>query len=680
MTLSSLLSIGQSGLAASQAALRQISDNVANVNTPGYARRTVDLEAAVASGVGAGVRVADVRRIADRYLEAASAAAAGDDARFAQISSVLEQLQGLLGDPAASSSLPARLDAVQAAAIDLAADAGDPARRRLLVERLGAAIDELRQLSSDVADLQQEARSGITVTIDRANVLLDRIDRLNGEVAAARLRGDATGAEDLRQQAVDELAGLIGIRVTETPDGRLAVSTADGEALIDHRLRRIDPVDLGLDVLDADGATVLRDGTLRATSGKLGGLLELADHVLPDFQQNLGGLFAGLARTLNAAAAEASAVPPPNALTGLNTGLLPTDQLGFIGAAVFAVTDAAGVVVARTRVDLGAVATVGDLIAAVNAGLGGTAVASFDNGTISIRANNASQGVVVANDPAQPSSRDGAGLAAWFGIGALVRTDAVAQRPSGLQPGDSHGFQTGETVALTLRAADGRLLGTYGLSPVSGGSLGDLMAAINASPLGAFGSASLDSAGRLSFIDAGGTALQLGSTSDSTSRGDTGIGFSELFGIGGGSDAALRAATLDPSLLADARRLPLARFDAQATVGTRGLSEGDQRGASSLIDALTGTIDFGTAGRMTLSVRAGQFLGEAGAAATAAADASEDAAARLAGINERRQAVAGVNLDEELAQMVVFQNSYAAAARIITTARDMYDILLSIGE
>ena len=62
MSLTSILSNAYSGLSASQAALRSISNNVANVNTPGYARERVNLEALVAGGVGLGVRVSRSRQ------------------------------------------------------------------------------------------------------------------------------------------------------------------------------------------------------------------------------------------------------------------------------------------------------------------------------------------------------------------------------------------------------------------------------------------------------------------------------------------------------------------------------------------------------------------------------------------------------------------------------------------
>ncbi len=75
----------------------------------------------------------------------------------------------------------------------------------------------------------------------------------------------------------------------------------------------------------------------------------------------------------------------------------------------------------------------------------------------------------------------------------------------------------------------------------------------------------------------------------------------------------------------------------------------------------------------------GSLVGGLGADAARAGAALIDADARLTAAVSRRESVSGVTLDEEMTRMIAYQNSYAAAARIITTARDMYDILLRMG-
>ncbi|WP_222872973.1 flagellar basal body rod C-terminal domain-containing protein [Hankyongella ginsenosidimutans] len=84
-----------------------------------------------------------------------------------------------------------------------------------------------------------------------------------------------------------------------------------------------------------------------------------------------------------------------------------------------------------------------------------------------------------------------------------------------------------------------------------------------------------------------------------------------------------------------------------------------------------------TAANATLSQYLGSFLGETAISAQAAEAGRIDAEALRNDVIKRRDDFAGVNLDEELANLVVFQNSYSAAARVLTAARDIYDTLLN---
>ena len=86
---------------------------------------------------------------------------------------------------------------------------------------------------------------------------------------------------------------------------------------------------------------------------------------MPEFSDQIGSLFGGLAETLNSVSNSGTAVPPPNRLDGRPTGLIGGDRLGFTGQATFAVTDKSGILVASTTGDfdaLGPLATGDDAI------------------------------------------------------------------------------------------------------------------------------------------------------------------------------------------------------------------------------------------------------------------------------------------------------------------------------
>ena len=96
------------------------------------------------------------------------------------------------------------------------------------------------------------------------------------------------------------------------------------------------------------------------------------------------------------------------------------------------------------------------------------------------------------------------------------------------------------------------------------------------------------------------------------------------------------------------------------------------------MEALARPVDLGKDGLVTTGRFSGLLLGRAGTHAAQAEDQRADAGARRDDAVNRRDGFSGVNIDEELAAMVVLQNSYSAAARALSTASQMYDTLLAM--
>jgi len=113
-------------------------------------------------------------------------------------------------------------------------------------------------------------------------------------------------------------------------------------------------------------------------------------------------------------------------------------------------------------------------------------------------------------------------------------------------------------------------------------------------------------------------------------------------------------------------------------VGSKAIGAGDLSGATAFLDQLAKSFDFGKDGSATIETFASRLLGGAGTEASLAQTGYAGAAARFDDAVNRRDSYAGVNVDEELAQMVVLQNSYSASARVMTTASEMYDTLLQM--
>lgn len=696
MSLNSILNSAMSGLAASQAAMQTVSTNVANVSTPGYARQKIAQSASVAGGNVNGVVVGEPSRVADKFLENAVYTRAGTAGRTEAVSTYLDRLQAMLGSPDSTSGLVARLTAISSSAGEIAGLQGSPEAIAMFTGTVADTIDTLGGLQDDVATLQADVESEVSDTVGRVNVLLRKIHDLNAEVS--RLQGlglTTSGPSDERMSALQELSGLVEVNVREQPDGRVTIDTASGQVLLDRRLRQLSyptgvaaaqasysPIEIRF--AEADGTMKAATGEKidsTAVGGKLGGLIDMRDRALPNFSEQLGQLFTGLAETLNKVANEGTTLPPPQVLTGQANGLVGSDRLGFTGKATFAVVAKDGTLVGKADIDfdaLGADATIDDAVSAINAGLAPHASASFEDGVLSIQAASTAHGVAIAQDPLAPSDRAGAGFSQFFGLNNLVRSDGSALVPPGFTRADPHGFEAGQTAQVVLRDASGKVLASHALTASGGSTWGDVIDELNAGALGAFGSFQLDERGRVAFTpDMSSAGATIAIPSDSTARMGTGLSFSALSGLTGAA-SGLRTAQVPSAILADTARLPLARLQLDAGLGEKAIGSGDIRGANALVDALSASADFGKDGRATISMFANRLLGTAGSEASLAKVAQQDAAARLGDTVNRRDSFSGVNIDEELAQMVVLQNSYSASARVMTTASQMYETLLAM--
>ena len=108
MSLTAIMSNALSGLQASQLGLRTTSNNIANVNTPGYARQAPSLSARILAGESAGVDVTSIRRVTDSFLTTASLNAKSGAAGAAALYDLMDRAQRLFGDPSGGASIASR--------------------------------------------------------------------------------------------------------------------------------------------------------------------------------------------------------------------------------------------------------------------------------------------------------------------------------------------------------------------------------------------------------------------------------------------------------------------------------------------------------------------------------------------------------------------------------------------
>jgi flagellar hook-associated protein 1 FlgK len=623
-------------------------------------------------------------------------------------------VQTLLGRPDDGSSVASQITNVMSAFGAVAIDPASIVRRNGALSSIEQMTDSFDHLALKLQEVRGDADKQVTGLIGKVNGLIARIHELNPLIQKEMLAGNnASGLMDQRQQAIDELAGYLDVRVQEQPNGRVFVSTTSGIALVsDIRVQleyaqpsvvtsatvfpeiiaqRINP-NSGTEI----GPPLAFDR--HVTGGELAGLINMRNNTIEKLAEELGALAGALADQLNAVHNDNSAVPPPNSLTGVNTGLLATDALNFTGATTLAVVADDGTLVRRIDIDFdagtysvdgggaaGFGGTIGGLVTGLNAALAGVGSASFTNGQLTVGATAAANGVAFMQDSADPSGRGGRGFSHFFGLNDLVQARVPTHYQTGLSATDPHGFTAGQTVEFAFRGPGGDIALEATLT-IGGSTVGDIINDLNAAFTG-FATFSLGADGEIAMTpSAAYSGYRLESGSDNTSRGTTGVSLTRLFGLGlqytVDQAAEMR---LSDALDGSPEMLALGKLDfsAGSAVGDVVLGTGDNRGALALQNVESAAYSFGAAGYFsaidaTIGEYAARFLADAGERANISENASNDLQALGAEVSERKASIEGVNLDEELSNMMIYQQSYNAGARIFTVTQELIDSLLSI--
>ena len=702
-SLGGILNIASTALQTAQTSISVVSNNVANVNTPGYVREVANQESLVVGGSGGGVAVTSISRAADAYLQQASLTASGTAGNYGAISSYLDQAQQLFGDPSASGSLFGQLDQVFSA-FSAQASAPSGVTQSQSVAALQGFFNQASQISNSLQTLQTQTTTQITSDVSTVNDLLQKISDLNTVISQGTVAGsNVTGYQDLQSQYTDQLSKLIDIKVSQdgSNTGAITIRGSDGTALT--TLGR-NPAVFTYDQSNGSGQLLFtppggqqQPYGSRLTSGELEGLLHAQNTDLPNLTQQLAEFTAGTASALNQASNAYSSTPAPASLTGKDIGIdVPSAIANFTGKTTVAIVNAQGVIQQTVAIDFthktlsvnGAPATsyvsAANFVSSLNTALAPAGGASVSGNVLSLSAAGGN-GVVVADDPTTPSQSGGKGFSQYFGLNDVVTSKGPSDFNTGLTAASASGFSSG-TMKFRVATADGTDVADVSVSPTAGQTVGQLVTQLNSSTggLGAYGSFALDSNGAIAFTPRSGSNFNLGVTSDTTSWNGTGPSFTQLFGI----DPATRIyrtgnLSVNPAIVQQPGLLPNAQINLTGAAGAIALSPGDTRGADALSQAGATLRSFQAVGlapaaTSTLSNYSAALSARIGAAASNANTNQTNATAAATEAQSRRSGVEGVNLDQELVSLTTYQQAYNASARLLTAAKDMYDTLLAL--
>ena len=297
------------GLRAYQAALATTSHNISNVGTDGYSRQRVELNAVEPSQygpthIGEGVNVSNIQRIFDQFAVANIREFQSSFSRLETFESLASRVENLIADE--QGSLMPAMEAFFGAMDDVA---NDPASNTPRVALLGAA-ENLEQrfvsLATEMRNLEQEIDNRIEFVVADINSTLNELARLNDSIS--RLSTSDSRPSDLldqRDQLLKELSEKISVNVVEQADGILNVLVGTGQLLVTgsvatNLVTQADaeqPDRLAIAVQNTSGATV--DVTNSLIGGQLGGLLDFRNNLLDSAQNRLGRVAMALADAFN---------------------------------------------------------------------------------------------------------------------------------------------------------------------------------------------------------------------------------------------------------------------------------------------------------------------------------------------------------------------------------------------
>lgn len=298
-TVNNILGLGKRALLAQQGSLAAGGDNVANVNTPGYARRRAELAPAPTDrsafgGLGSGVEIVGVRGLRDAFVERALHRAKGESARYDLHQEHLQAIETVLGD-LDETGLSGVLNRFWNAWNDLALEPDSTSARLVLREAAQSVVNAFRSRRQELDWRQRQIDAEITSRTAEVNRLCAELAELNRQMA--RSSTPAAALEDRRTQVLDRLAELLNLQYHLADNGSVSVFTGGTALVMGDRAAALKIF------ADASGQVQVHladmEGALEISGGEIGALFEVRDADLAGLVGRLDALAAALAAEVN---------------------------------------------------------------------------------------------------------------------------------------------------------------------------------------------------------------------------------------------------------------------------------------------------------------------------------------------------------------------------------------------
>ena len=639
--MASIINTGISALNAFKRQMETTGHNIANVNTEGYSRQVVDLgtrppQISDTGYIGSGVDAIAVRRKYDDYLALRVRDYTSAYEEFSVYHERARQIDDVIADEAAG--IDGMLQKFFAAMNDVADDPTSIEARSVLLNRATQLSDRFNALDRWFSDLRNRLSQDFEREVNEINALAQSLVEVNARIGSLNGLRERIPPDilDERDRLIDELSHYTSVSAVPQNDGMINVFIGTGQALVLGVTRntlstRLDGDRLELQLQQGNAAPVTI--TQQVTGGRFGGLLRFRDEILDESHNGLGRVALGLAHFFNA-----------EHVTGMDLDGQPGGQFFSMVSQPQVLGD--GNVT-------GAFTNVGDLTThEYRVAYDGTNWNLTDLTT----------GSLVASD--SNIANLGAGLGFSLSVvnaGAVTNGDSYRIRPT-RQAGNAIGLLI--TDARDIAAAE-PLTGRNHLNAITSQSNS--------------GTGSISFGGLTSLTGAAASGLPITIRFDDATN--------QLQISGGGSFVG--SAAYDPTsnsgdtYTVDVAGLGNFSFTMSGTpddgdsfvIESNSGGVGDNRNARSLADLQIANLMIG--GTATFANTYGTLVADVGTRTQQAENNAGIQDNLLSQAESAKSEVTGVNLDEEAADLVRFQQAYQAAAQVFTVANSLFDSLLS---
>lgn len=640
---SSVFNIGVSGLAAAQAGLLTTGHNISNASTPGFNRQQIVQSTNTPQFTGAGyfgqgTNVTTVQRVYNQFLASQTLSAQTRLSELNAYADQIRQVDGLLADP--SAGLSTALNDFFRGVHEVAANPASIPARQSMLSMAQALVGRFQSVDSRLNEIRDGVDTQLASTVADINSYTTQIAALNQRIILAQAAGPGQPANDLldqRDQLIAQLNQQVRVTTLTESDGSLSVFVGNGQAVV------VGAQSYGLATMQSGedasrmtvGITLASGGTAALpeamlSGGTLGGLLAFRRESLDTAQNALGRIALGLAETFNAQhrlgqdltgalGGNFFTAPVPQVLTPNNpANPAPITAPGTVSVAVGSAS----------------ALTASDYRLTYNGGGNYTLLRLSDNTTL-------------VNNAALPATVDGLAIsvAGEPGNGAsfLIQPTRAAAHDIAVALTDARSI----AAAAPIRTAASN--GNSGTGAISAGS-------VNAPPPV---NANLTQTVTITFNNPPTTF--------------------DVAGTGTGNPAGV-AYTAGGSISYNGWTVQIGGTPAAGdvfTISANSAGVADNRNALLLAGLQTGkTLAGGTASYQSAYAQIVSDVGNKAREIQVTATAQESVVKQA---EEAQQSLSGVNLDEEAANLLRYQQAYQASGKMIEIADKLFNTLLELG-